>query len=458
MVLYEYVENKDGKAIHISDAKRGEKYICMECSGIMVPKKGKIKEHHFAHNNDSDLSKHGNHLNESDLHKKTKNYIVGKLKELYENNKHLYFNVTCTKHKDADYIFNDLYYGTHLNKVQVEKNIKPDLERIKYNIEYDNVLCEKQTAGKYIPDISLMKNGALNTVIEIIHTHEDTEEKTEWYRENKINVISIEVKSENDYKKLKSQFRISWVNTFKIPSIFNMELNKHCGVKLVITKDMLINNYNVRKRNKNLSELLYNDNGNSIAEELIKEANHIEYKGYNTRTYIYRLKKDIKIEIETLLNYREIIKSIRNGMCLIDKNVNYYTNYTKFIAIFCEVDLIIKDIADIKKEMTCIENEIVSLSSSIKYTKQLYNNKNYCKIDNCNINIAHLIIKLICEDGIKYFDTANYIMRKIGMYSLNSSIVNDTFVLLVSEDIIILKGDNYRLNGEIINYKKVYNK
>ena len=37
---------------HISEAERGTEYLCLGCSGPMIPRKGKIKRHHFAHKDD----------------------------------------------------------------------------------------------------------------------------------------------------------------------------------------------------------------------------------------------------------------------------------------------------------------------------------------------------------------------------------------------------------------------
>lgn len=35
--------------VTINKALRGKEYQCLECNGIMIPKKGQIKQHHFAH-------------------------------------------------------------------------------------------------------------------------------------------------------------------------------------------------------------------------------------------------------------------------------------------------------------------------------------------------------------------------------------------------------------------------
>lgn len=45
--------------ITINNALRGKEYQCLECNGIMIPKKGEIKQHHFAHKSDYSCSGEG---------------------------------------------------------------------------------------------------------------------------------------------------------------------------------------------------------------------------------------------------------------------------------------------------------------------------------------------------------------------------------------------------------------
>ena len=37
------------EVIHIGDASRGGKYLCLGCNEEMIPRKGQTKRHHFAH-------------------------------------------------------------------------------------------------------------------------------------------------------------------------------------------------------------------------------------------------------------------------------------------------------------------------------------------------------------------------------------------------------------------------
>lgn len=46
---YEWAFTADDHPVHISQAARGEIYVCPLCRGRMVAKRGEIKQHHFAH-------------------------------------------------------------------------------------------------------------------------------------------------------------------------------------------------------------------------------------------------------------------------------------------------------------------------------------------------------------------------------------------------------------------------
>lgn len=45
--------------VTINEAKRGKQYECLECKGVMIPKKGDINRHHFAHKADFSCSGEG---------------------------------------------------------------------------------------------------------------------------------------------------------------------------------------------------------------------------------------------------------------------------------------------------------------------------------------------------------------------------------------------------------------
>ena len=64
-ILYPMAYGVPHLLTHISDAKTGEKYLCPGCSKDMVPRKGDIKRHHFAHKASQDRCDSDNALHET---------------------------------------------------------------------------------------------------------------------------------------------------------------------------------------------------------------------------------------------------------------------------------------------------------------------------------------------------------------------------------------------------------
>lgn len=64
--------NQNQQKINAWQAERGDKYVCPECESILILKRGRIKEAHFAHKPDAECSYSGN---ETVLHLKIKREI-----------------------------------------------------------------------------------------------------------------------------------------------------------------------------------------------------------------------------------------------------------------------------------------------------------------------------------------------------------------------------------------------
>ena len=50
---------------HISQAEKGQRYLCLGCDEKMIPRKGKIKRHHFAHKAGTERCDQDNALHET---------------------------------------------------------------------------------------------------------------------------------------------------------------------------------------------------------------------------------------------------------------------------------------------------------------------------------------------------------------------------------------------------------
>ena len=51
--------------IHVNDAEKGSRYLCLGCDQEMIPRKGRIKKHHFAHKADLEQCNPDNALHET---------------------------------------------------------------------------------------------------------------------------------------------------------------------------------------------------------------------------------------------------------------------------------------------------------------------------------------------------------------------------------------------------------
>lgn len=117
--------------ITINKALKGEQYECLECKGILIPKKGDIVSHHFAHKADFSCSGEGQ-------------------KHLYV--KELIYQILC-----------------------MNKKLFP----------YADIKIEKQHLG-LIPDVSIIWNSGEYIAIEVWDNGESTQKKKELYGKNMV--------------------------------------------------------------------------------------------------------------------------------------------------------------------------------------------------------------------------------------------------------------------------------
>lgn len=145
----------EGIYTHVNNSIKGNKYKCIKCNDILIPKKGMIKEHHFSHISKKICNNNG----ESFEHKYSKQYIQDNIQNININKKCL--------------ICGNIYY----------LNFKNCVVKQEYKI------------FNFIVDLAVFENDILKYVIEIEHTH-----KTEWHKKRIIEtypLIFIEIKTKN---------------------------------------------------------------------------------------------------------------------------------------------------------------------------------------------------------------------------------------------------------------------
>ncbi|ETA68877.1 hypothetical protein MettiDRAFT_2364 [Methanolobus tindarius DSM 2278] len=247
MVKFEYAFDSQGKIHYINNLYKGHNlgpFTCITCGEPMKARPGKGVDKggntpHFAHKSSS-----YNHADESELHYNTKAYLSLKLNEILDSNDKNEFiiNVFCndcnsTKRASLLYGLDDesmksLKLGNYSNNLHEQ----PTTHNFEYNLLQDvtSVKPEKKV-DNFVPDVSLYHGEALIKAIEVVYTHEDEDVKVQYYRNEKIDVVRVYVKTDDDLRDLENG----------ILDMIEVELNRTvCQFKSPISKDeMSINLY-----------------------------------------------------------------------------------------------------------------------------------------------------------------------------------------------------------------------
>lgn len=176
-ILYITAIDKYGNLVHINDAEKGKRYYCPSCrKKFILRKSGKTKKGskrpHFAHN---ELTT--NCSPESVLHYSFKRKLIDFLNQYIYENRGLIVNWNCS-------ICTKDYTRTSLTRNLLEKATQ-------IREEYDLQVCR--------PDISLIDiDQKVIAVIEIVVIHAPEENTINYYKENGITLIQLNLQSEED--------------------------------------------------------------------------------------------------------------------------------------------------------------------------------------------------------------------------------------------------------------------
>lgn len=193
-ILYTLAQNKDGNLIKAKNAEKGKDYYCPKCKNELILKKSGntgrgSKRQHFAHRTLTP-----NCTPESALHYNFKTLLADKIKQYIERDKELIFIWECKS-----------CYETHSgNLLKKATSVK---------VEHNLTVCQ--------PDISLFdKEKRVFAVIEIVVTHRPEEKVVNYYKNNNIVLIQIEIDSEEDLDCIQKK-----VST---PNLLNYCINPKC--------------------------------------------------------------------------------------------------------------------------------------------------------------------------------------------------------------------------------------
>ncbi|KPV95717.1 hypothetical protein AN214_02285 [Pseudoalteromonas sp. P1-9] len=158
---YTYANDYSGVLTHISNAVKHRTYTCPGCCEEMIVVKGKVKEHHFRHNNATCSY-------ESYLHNAAKNAFYKRFKESIDPIALILERTIICKSKKKSFLQDDSISCTSLTEA-------------KYNIrslfnEAFLELYDKKTG--FTPDVMLSNSdNDSKCYIEIFVTHECSEDK-----------------------------------------------------------------------------------------------------------------------------------------------------------------------------------------------------------------------------------------------------------------------------------------
>lgn len=180
-LLLPYAYDCNKQLVHIDDAKKGEKYTCPNCGAELLLKISRIPEgqkyhrrNHYAHKGNSD-----NHCSESFLHKLFKEKCVDYIRQKISDNDKIDFEWHCEQCREE-------HSGNLLRKA------------VNVASEYDMGICK--------PDIALFdKDGKVIIVVEIVVTHKPEPEVMQYYDENKIACLQIQVDDFSDCDRIEEK-------------------------------------------------------------------------------------------------------------------------------------------------------------------------------------------------------------------------------------------------------------
>ena len=200
MIKYHNARDKEGNVIPIESAQKGLLYYCLSCGKEMIPKLGKLREHHFSHKKEKGgCSLHHICNEETYLHEYAKHFI----KEMFDSRNE--FNVTFKQYNVCNQQHFCIYYQFVLEKSNgADIDICKQTVQRTYNLKqfYDTCELEKEYCG-YVADVMLSSKSNSERpplFIEIAVSHPCEQKKLD----SGIRIIEIFIpKNTDDIKELR---------------------------------------------------------------------------------------------------------------------------------------------------------------------------------------------------------------------------------------------------------------
>jgi len=186
MIKYKFAKNINEELINISEVRKsskGSKYYCIGCNNELIPRKGKVKTHHFAHKKAISCP------SETYLHLLGKKLFFDSYLNCLNNKRP--FIIEIYQDKTCDFYEKVLKQVCHFNA----NTSKFDLTKY-----FDNIQMER-TEGSFIPDLVLFTEGIEDRIfIEIAVTHKSSELKLD----SDYRIIEIEVEDDEGFEPIRN--------------------------------------------------------------------------------------------------------------------------------------------------------------------------------------------------------------------------------------------------------------
>lgn len=195
-ILYTIAKDSEGNFFTALSASKGKIYYCVNCDNILILKKSgrvgpRTKSPHFAHKS---LTR--NCQPETALHYGFKTLAAEKLNQFLQAGAEFNFYWTC------EYC-SEVHKGNYIKKL---KSVR---------IEYDLKYCR--------PDIALLdENDDIFAAVEIVVSHKPNDQALNYYIQNKIILIQINLTSDDDIYKIEQKL--------SEPNLVKFCLNPKCSV------------------------------------------------------------------------------------------------------------------------------------------------------------------------------------------------------------------------------------
>jgi hypothetical protein len=187
-VKYKHAYNAEKRIVYVQDLSntpevRKDKFTCISCGNILIPKLGEVKQKHFAHKQAINCSR------ETYLHKLAKELFFQEYQSCLQEKKPFWIELEV-----------DSYCDKHCKEFGITCQLGSEFKRYDLTKRYCKIFLETRE-GKFIPDLLLLDNKEHKKLfVEIAVTHKSSKEKVG----SEFNIIEFEIEKEEDIFFLKN--------------------------------------------------------------------------------------------------------------------------------------------------------------------------------------------------------------------------------------------------------------